>query len=89
MSGYCHDMLSVVCHVSVVYLSCATRVYCDKTTEVSILRFSHQSISIFNLVRSTAKIEGVSFIEGLKLGWGGFQFIKLHAADKHRERRKH
>jgi len=33
---YCDDMLSVVC------LSCVTRVYCDKTTANRITRFSQQ-----------------------------------------------
>ena len=75
MSGYCHDMSSVVYRLS----SSVARVYRDKTTEVRITGFLHKSsvtlrnVLTFSMVSFTAKFEGISMIGELKLGWGGFR----------------
>ena len=57
----------MICCLSVVCRLPMTRVYCDKTTEVTITRFSHNSR--YSIVSLTAKFEKVTLIGGLKLGW--------------------
>ena len=66
MSGYCHVMLYVV----------VTLVYCDKTTEVSVMQFFSKNIARC-LHSLPAKFDYAilrgPLDRGLKLGCGGFQ----------------
>jgi len=74
MSGYCHNMSSVVC-LSV------TQVYCDKTAEVKIIQFSLKCNPMLNaltlcLPSLMTKFKGDPSIGGskkLQLEWGGFR----------------
>jgi len=66
----------VICCLSVC-LSSVTRVYCDKITEVRIMRFSHKSsVKTYLLVWYVWRrnSNGVPLIGGLKQELGGFRF---------------
>jgi len=59
MFGYCHDMLFVI-----FLLSSVMRVYCDKTTEVRIMQFSHKSSVNVNFWHGKFDLKGVPLIRG-------------------------
>ena len=40
------------------------------------------NVSTFRMINLTAKFEGVPSIDGLKLGWGGFDFFRVAISPK-------
>ena len=63
ITGYCHNMSSV-CHLS------ETRVYCDKTAEVSVMQFSLNVAQCLCLPRLTTKFEGALNLGAQsRVGW--------------------
>jgi len=68
--GYCHNMSSIVCRLSV------TRVYRDNTAKDRIMQFSlkYSPMPYFFAVKFDDEIRrGSSWSRGLKLEWGGFR----------------